>query len=417
MLDTVCPRSDECDPHYPVPNARTSWSDKKRCLGGGRAGSGDEPRPAPGLDRDPVGPPPVTVRHRRARRTVHVDRAAGHPAPGGDDRTPRPCRERDRGAPRGRGPGPDPVRADAIVPPTSRGGGRGRRLLPSRRPRSRLGGSRVLGQRHERLHEPGRVDDHPAIREERADRARALDRAEGPRGDPRREARAHIVQARDPRGVSQHRVLRPRRLRGPGGGSDLLRSRRQGPLRAAVGDTGGSDRGPVGSRPLRVPGGGAPLSELRARSDRGGRLDRRGGSPTAAGSPASADRGAVGAIAGRPFHGARPARPQASYGLDALYRGGLRVKTTLDTEWQRAAERAIRSHLPGPRGPEAALVAIDPRTGAIRAMVGGRSFARSEFNLATQGRRQAGSAFKPFVLLAALERGISPTEVRYGLPR
>jgi len=105
---------------------------------------------------------------------------------------------------------------------------------------------------------------------------------------------------------------------------------------------------------------------------------------------------------------------KASYGLDALYRGGLRVKTTLDMKWQRAAERAIRSYLPGPQGPEAALVAIDPRTGAIRAMVGGRSFTRSEFNLATQGRRQAGSAFKPFVLLAALERGISPTEVRYG---
>ena len=105
---------------------------------------------------------------------------------------------------------------------------------------------------------------------------------------------------------------------------------------------------------------------------------------------------------------------KASYGLDALYRGGLRVTTTLDTEWQRTAERAIRSYLPGPRGPEAALVAIDPRTGAIRAMVGGRSFTRSEFNLATQGKRQAGSAFKPFVLLAALERGISPNEVRYG---
>jgi len=59
-------------------------------------------------------------------------------------------------------------------------------------------------------------------------------------------------------------------------------------------------------------------------------------------------------------------------------------------------------------------VAIDPRNGAIRAMVGGRSFERSEFNLATQGRRQVGSAFKPFVLLAALERGISPLEVRDG---
>jgi penicillin-binding protein 1A len=105
---------------------------------------------------------------------------------------------------------------------------------------------------------------------------------------------------------------------------------------------------------------------------------------------------------------------KASYGLGALYRGGLRVRTTLDREWQRAAERAIRSYLPSSKDPEAALVAIDPRTGAIRAMVGGRSFTRSEFNLATQGQRQAGSAFKPFVLLAALERGISPLEVRYG---
>jgi penicillin-binding protein 1A len=105
---------------------------------------------------------------------------------------------------------------------------------------------------------------------------------------------------------------------------------------------------------------------------------------------------------------------KATYGLDALYRGGLRIRTTLDMKWQRDAERAIRSYLPSPKEPEVALVAIDPRTGAIRTMVGGRSFERSEFNLATQGRRQAGSAFKPFVLLAALERGISPLEVRNG---
>jgi penicillin-binding protein 1A len=105
---------------------------------------------------------------------------------------------------------------------------------------------------------------------------------------------------------------------------------------------------------------------------------------------------------------------KTSYGLDALYRGGLRVRTTLDPEWQRAAERAVRRYLPSPNDPEAALVAIDPRTGAIRAMVGGRDFERSEFNLATQARRQVGSAFKPFVLVAALERGISPLEVRSG---
>jgi penicillin-binding protein 1A len=108
---------------------------------------------------------------------------------------------------------------------------------------------------------------------------------------------------------------------------------------------------------------------------------------------------------------------EASYGADALYRGGLKVRTTLDLGWQRAAELAVRSHLPRPSDPEAALVAIDPRTGGIRAMVGGRSFARREFNLATQGMRQAGSAFKPFVLLAALEQGISPLELRNGPSR
>jgi penicillin-binding protein 1A len=104
----------------------------------------------------------------------------------------------------------------------------------------------------------------------------------------------------------------------------------------------------------------------------------------------------------------------SGYGADALYRGGLRVRTTLDLDWQRAAEQAIAEHLPDRHDPEAALVAIDPRTGAIRAMVGGRNFRKSEFNLATQGLRQAGSAFKPFVLLAALEQGISPLELRHG---
>jgi penicillin-binding protein 1A len=108
---------------------------------------------------------------------------------------------------------------------------------------------------------------------------------------------------------------------------------------------------------------------------------------------------------------------ESSFGPDALYRGGLRVRTSIDLGWQRAAERAVDRFLPASTDPDAALVAIDPRTGAIRAMVGGRNFDRREFNLATQGRRQAGSAFKPFVLLAALEQGISPLEVRNGPPR
>jgi membrane peptidoglycan carboxypeptidase len=73
---------------------------------------------------------------------------------------------------------------------------------------------------------------------------------------------------------------------------------------------------------------------------------------------------------------------------------------------QRAAERAVRSGLDrlAMRGVEASLVAIDPRNGEVLAMVGGREYGASQFNRATAALRQPGSAFKPVVALAALER-------------
>ncbi len=86
-------------------------------------------------------------------------------------------------------------------------------------------------------------------------------------------------------------------------------------------------------------------------------------------------------------------------------RGGA-VYTTLDARLQQAAQRAVRrgvSRLPLP-GVEAALVAIDPRSGEVLALVGGRDYARSQYNRATDARRQPGSAFKPIVALAALGR-------------
>ncbi|MEJ7798491.1 MAG: transglycosylase domain-containing protein [Solirubrobacteraceae bacterium] len=95
--------------------------------------------------------------------------------------------------------------------------------------------------------------------------------------------------------------------------------------------------------------------------------------------------------------------------LDAL-EGGLRVQTTLDLGLQRAADLAVGRWLGNPpQGPQASLVAIDNDSGEIRAMVGGSDYSREPFNLATQGRRQPGSAFKPFVLATALRRGISPS--------
>jgi len=97
--------------------------------------------------------------------------------------------------------------------------------------------------------------------------------------------------------------------------------------------------------------------------------------------------------------------------------GGLKVKTTLSARMQSAAGAAIASHLVTPGDPAAALVAIDPETGAIKAMTSLVPGHRQPvFNLAAQAHRQAGSAFKTFTLTAALEDGISLDSVWTGPP-
>jgi penicillin-binding protein 1A len=99
------------------------------------------------------------------------------------------------------------------------------------------------------------------------------------------------------------------------------------------------------------------------------------------------------------------------YGARRAFDGGLKIKTTFNLELQRAAEHAVGDYLANPEGPSAALVAIENSTGEVRAMVGGRSYEESPFNLATEGERQPGSSFKAFDLAAALEEGISPESV------
>jgi penicillin-binding protein 1B len=116
-------------------------------------------------------------------------------------------------------------------------------------------------------------------------------------------------------------------------------------------------------------------------------------------------------------------------GLDAATAGGddgqgLRVFTTLDPDLQRAAEQAVGKQLDrldkiyknGPH-PEAALVALDPKTGDVLAMVGGRSYVDSQLNRATDAMRQPGSVFKPIVYSAAIESGISPLTMFQDAPR
>jgi penicillin-binding protein 1A len=133
------------------------------------------------------------------------------------------------------------------------------------------------------------------------------------------------------------------------------------------------------------------------------------------------------------------------FGWQVVYQGGLRVYTTLDMSMQVAAEKAVAEQLkvlddkrralarrtaaslqadkkdPAPVAAagtssdsdplQAALVALEPASGAVRAMVGGRDFSASNFNRAVQAKRQPGSAFKPFVYAAALESGFSPASI------
>ena len=119
------------------------------------------------------------------------------------------------------------------------------------------------------------------------------------------------------------------------------------------------------------------------------------------------------------------------FGWERVYQGGLRVYTTIDLDMQKAAEAEVMRTLNdieqrqakrrGKRPPattdplQAALVALDPATGEVRAMVGGRGFGESKFNRATQAKRQPGSAFKPFVYAAALERGYTAASLITGL--
>jgi penicillin-binding protein 1A len=97
-----------------------------------------------------------------------------------------------------------------------------------------------------------------------------------------------------------------------------------------------------------------------------------------------------------------------NYGVNKVFRGGFEIYTTLDPNMQTYAQDAIKEILPDPEDPTGAMVAMDPTNGYIKAMVGGRDFNTMKFNLASQSKRQPGSTFKVFALIAALEQGISP---------
>ena len=108
-------------------------------------------------------------------------------------------------------------------------------------------------------------------------------------------------------------------------------------------------------------------------------------------------------------------------GREVLYNQGLYIKTTIDPKLQRAAAAALNKELDTynegrTNKLQGAIIAMNPHTGRVLAMTGGRSFAASSFNRATQAYRQIGSTIKPFVYLAALERGYSPEHILLDAP-
>jgi membrane peptidoglycan carboxypeptidase len=91
--------------------------------------------------------------------------------------------------------------------------------------------------------------------------------------------------------------------------------------------------------------------------------------------------------------------------IERVFSGGLRVHTTVDPELQQLADEVIEARLPG-SGPTAAIASVDPASGEVKAIASGADFGEDQFDLATQGRRQPGSAFKTLTLATALEQGI-----------
>ncbi len=101
------------------------------------------------------------------------------------------------------------------------------------------------------------------------------------------------------------------------------------------------------------------------------------------------------------------------YGVNTVRKGGLKIYTTLDPDYQTAAREAIVAHLPYSTDPASALVSIDPGNGDILAMASSGDYSSNQYNLASQGHRQPGSSFKTFVLTDAINRGVNPYSTYY----
>ena len=122
---------------------------------------------------------------------------------------------------------------------------------------------------------------------------------------------------------------------------------------------------------------------------------------------------------------------EPKYGIDMFWKGGLQIYTTLNLDWQKSAEEIMEKYLSkydeenkknfseteaSSSTLQGAFIVLENRTGAIKVMIGGRDYKKSQFNRATQAKRQAGSTFKPFVWMTALMNGYTPATMVYDNP-
>ena len=240
-----CPRTDERDPTGPAPSddpPTTHAAPRPRTRSRGR-------RIATIVSLSLLLP---LVSTTGAVVALYATTAARRPSAPADDRPPRSRRTGGREAPRGDRSHLDPAVADADIAAARGGRGRGRRLLPPRRPGHDGGRARRVERRHERFAPAGRLDDHAAVREERVHGVRALDR---------RKVREAILALKLERTMSKDRSSPATSTRctsatgrtGAGRGASVLPSRRRGPDAAAVGDARRIDRGALGARPVPPP--------------------------------------------------------------------------------------------------------------------------------------------------------------------
>ena len=191
----------------------------------------------------------------------------------------------------------------------------------------------------------------------------------------------------------------------------------RGPQPRRGGAPGRASPGSVAIQPVHQPGRGPKAPEPRARRDARAGLYLRGRAPEVVAMPALGSSAAYkyDQFRYRYFFDYVQQELIDRYGTNTARVGGLEVYTTLVPHLQDTAEHAIAANYVPP-GAAAALVSTDAETGEIKAMASSTNYDDSKFNLAAQGKRQPGSAYKPFALTAAVEQGMDPDTTTYAAP-